>query len=211
MPDTPRRRAGLLRGASGPALFLLRQYERTGEPRLLAAAAEALRRDLAVCVVQKAGGGLEVDEGWRTLPYLGDGSAGIGLVLDDLVAHAPDLAGEFERAREGIVTAASSRFYAQPGLLQGRAGLILHLARTTTPGAARERLAQQVSGLGWLAMAYQGQLAFPGHQMMRLSMDLATGTAGCLLALASALDGDRATHLPFLPPPPAAHTRGSAH
>ncbi|TVZ90146.1 class III lanthionine synthetase LanKC [Streptomyces sp. BK340] len=217
VPDAPRRRAGLLRGASGPALFLLRRYEETGEPRLLAAAAEALRRDLACCVVQTASGALEVDEGWRTLPYLGDGSVGIGLVLDDYLAQAggalagsADTTREFERARTGILTAATSRFYAQPGLFQGRAGMVLHLARSTAPGAGPERLAQQIDGLGWLAMAYQGQLAFPGHQMMRLSMDLATGTAGCLLALAAAHDAGRTAHLPFLPPPPAAPTRGSA-
>ncbi|MER6038652.1 class III lanthionine synthetase LanKC [Streptomyces sp. NPDC001835] len=235
VPDTPRRRAGLLRGATGPALFLLRRYEQTGETRLLVAAAEALRRDLAGCVLQKAHGGLEVDEGWRTLPYLGDGSVGIGMVLDDYLAHAGDggerfsslartaddaretaflahaagAAAEFEQARTGIRTAATSRFYAQPGLFQGRAGMILHLARGLTADAGRERLEQQIAGLGWFAMAYQGQLAFPGNQMMRLSMDLATGTAGCLLALASALDAERAAHLPFLPPP-AALTRGSA-
>ncbi|MER6025951.1 class III lanthionine synthetase LanKC [Streptomyces sp. NPDC001851] len=208
LPDTPRRRAGLLRGATGPALFLLRRYEQTGEDRFLTAAAEALRRDLDCCVTQEASGGLEVDEGWRTLPYLGDGSVGIGLVLDDYLAHADS--GEFERARTGILTAATSRFYAQPGLFQGRAGMILHLARSTAPGAGRDRLEQQIAGLGWFAMDYQGQLAFPGHQMMRLSMDLATGTAGCLLALAAARDDAGTAHLPFLPPPPAARTRGSA-
>ncbi|MFE0516871.1 lanthionine synthetase LanC family protein, partial [Streptomyces sp. NPDC058964] len=208
-PDTPRRRAGLLRGASGPALFLLRQYEETGEPRLLAAAGEALRRDLECCVVRE-GGGLEVDEGWRTLPYLGDGSAGIGLVLDEHLAHATDATGEFERARRAVLTAATSRFYAQPGLFQGRAGMILHLSRTTTPGATADRLAGQIAGLGWFAMSYQGQLAFPGHQMMRLSMDLATGTAGCLLALAAALDGARTAQLPFLPPHRRPSPRGSA-
>ncbi|MFF4488050.1 class III lanthionine synthetase LanKC [Streptomyces sp. NPDC001544] len=206
VPDGARPRAGLLRGATGPALFLLRRYEATGEPRLLAAAAEALRRDLARCVLQVKTGGLEVDEGWRTLPYLGDGSAGIGLVLDDFLAHATGDTGEFEEARASILTAATSRFYAQPGLFQGRAGMILHLGRTTTPGATPSRLADQITGLGWFAMAYQGQLAFPGHQMMRLSMDLATGTAGCLLALAAALDGEHTAHLPFLPPPPAAPT-----
>ncbi|MEV5959210.1 class III lanthionine synthetase LanKC [Streptomyces sp. NPDC051987] len=200
VPDPPRQRAGLLRGATGPALFLLRRYERTGDTALLTAAGRALRRDLDRCVVQK-GGGLEVDEGWRTLPYLGDGSVGIGMVLDDWLAHGVDETGAFERARAAVRTAATSRFYAQPGLFQGRAGMVLHLART---GADPERLAAQIEGLGWLAMAYQGQLAFPGHQMMRLSMDLGTGTAGCLLALTAALDGDRAAHLPFLPPPPAA-------
>ncbi|SFY48528.1 class III lanthionine synthetase LanKC [Streptomyces sp. F-1] len=211
VPDTPRRRAGLLRGATGPALFLLRRYERTGEEPLLASAAEALRRDLAMCVRQEVTGGLEVDEGWRTLPYLGDGSAGIGMVLDDLLAaKVPDPDGEFARARDGILTSATSRFYAQPGLFQGRAGMILHLARSGAPGATPQRLTRQIEALGWSAMSYQGQLAFPGHQMMRLSMDLATGTAGCLLALSSALDDGRTAHLPFLPPPPAAPIRGSA-
>ncbi|SEP74105.1 Protein kinase domain-containing protein [Streptomyces sp. yr375] len=203
VPDAPRRRAGLLRGASGPALFLLRQYELTGEQGLLEAAGVALRQDLAACV-ERDGGSLEVDEGWRTLPYLGDGSVGVGAVLDDHLAHVPDPGGEFERARAGILIAATSRFYAQPGLFQGRAGMILHLARTTAPGATPARLAEQIAALGWFAMPYQGQLAFPGHQMMRLSMDLGTGTAGCLLALAAALDPDGAgttAHLPFLPPP----------
>ncbi|MFI7407098.1 class III lanthionine synthetase LanKC [Streptomyces sp. NPDC049627] len=213
LPDTPRRRrAGLLRGASGPALFLLRQYERTGEPGLLAAAGVALRRDLECCMTHPSGS-LEVDEGWRTLPYLGDGSAGIGMVLDDYLAHAAEPDTEFERARAGILTAATSRFYVQPGLFQGRAGMILHLARTTAPGATGERLAGQIAGLGWFAMDYQGQLAFPGHQMMRLSMDLGTGTAGCLLALgaAHAAPGDPAApHLPFLPPLGRPPQRGSA-
>lgn len=197
LPEAPgRRRAGLLRGAAGTALFLLRQYERTGEARLLAAAGVALRRDLDCCVTRE-GGALEVDEGWRMMPYLGDGSAGIGMVLDDCLAHIEDTDGEFERARAGIVTAAGCRFYVQPGLFQGRAGMILHLART---GASRERLAEQVAALGWFAMDFQGQLAFPGHQMMRLSMDLGTGTAGCLLALGAALDTPAGAHLPFLPP-----------
>ncbi|MFJ2884655.1 class III lanthionine synthetase LanKC [Streptomyces sp. NPDC087305] len=209
-PASPRRRAGLLRGASGPALFLLRQYEATGDKRLLDAATAALRQGLDCCVVQR-GGGLEVDEGWRTLPYLGDGSVGLGMVLDDLLAHLPDETGEFERARAGILTAATSRFYAQPGLFQGRAGMVLHLARTTAPGAAADRLAEQVAGLGWFAMSYEGQLAFPGHQMMRLSMDLGTGTAGCLLALGAAFgDAESAPGLPFLPPLRRPLKRGSA-
>ncbi|MCC9690595.1 hypothetical protein E4N64_34805, partial [Streptomyces sp. MNU103] len=41
---------------------------------------------------------------------------------------------------------------------------------------------RQIDALAWHAMSYHGRLAFPGEQMMRLSMDLSTGTAGCLLA-----------------------------
>ena len=48
-------------------------------------------------------------------------------------------------------------------------------------------------------MTYEGHLAFPGEQLLRLSMDLATGTAGVLLALGAALH-DEPVHLPFLAP-----------
>ncbi len=200
-----RRRAGLLRGATGPALLLLRLYEHTGIPALLEHAARALRLDLDSCVTTPSGA-LEVDEGWRSMPYLGDGSAGVGMVLDDYSGLArsagggdPEVTGPFEEARTAIVRAATSRLYAQPGLFAGRAGLILHLARTTTPGVPDGALDAQIGTLGWYGMAYRGDLAFPGNQMMRLSMDLGTGTAGCLLALGAARP-DGIARLPFLPP-----------
>ncbi|MFE7774038.1 class III lanthionine synthetase LanKC [Streptomyces sp. NPDC057445] len=199
------RRAGLLHGASGAALLQLRLYERSGDPALLALAAEALHRDLDRCVVRGERGTLQVDEGWRTMPYLGAGSAGIGMVLDDWLAHGDDE--RFARARSGIVRAAQAKFYAQPGLFRGAAGMVLYLSRTTAsgPGTSATDLARQVGVLSWHALPYEGGLAFPGEQMMRLSMDLATGTAGCLLALGAALH-DAPVRLPFLPPlPPAAH------
>ncbi|MGP4014045.1 class III lanthionine synthetase LanKC, partial [Streptomyces sp. 4N124] len=198
------RRAGLLDGATGPALFFLRLYESTGDGGLLDHAASALRADLARCVRDDTGT-LAVDEGFRTMPYLGTGSVGIGTVIEDYLAHRPDDE-EFTRARNDIAPAARSRYYAQPGLFHGRAGMILHLART---GASRTDLEAQTAALGWYAMPYEGELAFPGEQMMRLSMDLATGTAGCLLALTAARPG-RTVALPFLPPLPAAAAPGPA-
>ncbi|MFG2191400.1 class III lanthionine synthetase LanKC [Streptomyces sp. NPDC048639] len=197
-----RPRAGLLHGASGEALLHLRLFERTGDEELLDLAADALRRDLARCV-QSAGGTLQVDEGWRTMPYLGAGSVGIGMVLDDYLAHRADA--DFETARHEIVRAAQATFYAQPGLFRGAAGMVLHLSRTTTggPGTQPGDVRRQIDCLSWGAVPYRGRLAFPGEQMMRLSMDLSTGTAGCLLALGSALH-DRAVALPFLPPPTTA-------
>ncbi|WP_052865631.1 class III lanthionine synthetase LanKC [Streptomyces niger] len=189
-------RAGLLRGASGPALLFLRLYEGTGDPGLLDLAAQALRSDLARCV-RNARGTLLVDEGWRTMPYLGAGSVGIAMVLDDYLTHRADA--EFEEARMAMLPAAQARFYAQPGLFRGRAGMVLHLARTTTPDPEVEAaLASQIADLSWYTMPYRGELAFPGDQLMRLSMDLSTGTAGCLLALGSALH-EEPVQLPFLP------------
>ncbi|GGT22663.1 hypothetical protein GCM10010254_48850 [Streptomyces chromofuscus] len=85
-------------------MFLLRRSGETGERALLDAAGAALRRDLDCCVVQK-GGSLEVDEGRRTMPYLGDGSVGLGMVLDDYLAHAGDEAGTATSARATLLTA----------------------------------------------------------------------------------------------------------
>ncbi|MFE6844726.1 class III lanthionine synthetase LanKC [Streptomyces sp. NPDC057686] len=197
-PEQRPARAGLMYGNTGPALLFLRLYERTGDKELLLQSARSLHRDLDRCVTS-AYGTLQVNEGWRTMPYLGEGSVGIGMVLDDWLEHAPDE--RFERARREIVRAAQATFYAQPGLLRGAAGMILHLARTTTPGPGTgpADIARQIDALARHAVPYQGHLAFPGEQMMRLSMDLATGTAGALLALGSAAPGGRA-HLPFLPP-----------
>ncbi|WP_320777678.1 class III lanthionine synthetase LanKC [Streptomyces sp. CRN 30] len=197
--DSARPRAGLLHGAAGRALLFVRLYERTRDSVLLDLARDALRQDLARCV-RGVGGALQVDEGWRTMPYLGAGSVGIGMVLDDYLAHRDDE--EFARARTEIVAAAQAMFYAQPGLYRGVAGMVLYLARTTAtgPGTGPEAVRRQLDALSWHAMSYRGRLAFPGEQMMRLSMDLATGTAGCLLAVAS-VHGDPPAGLPFLPPP----------
>ncbi|MEE1939830.1 class III lanthionine synthetase LanKC [Streptomyces sp. TRM 70361] len=201
-------RAGLLYGSAGQALLFLRLYERTGDSALLDLAADALRRDLDCCVTG-IGGGLQVDEGWRTMPYLGAGSVGIGMVLDDYAAHRTDE--RFEQARRDIVRAAQAKFYAQPALFRGAAGMVLHLARTTVggPGTQDADLRRQIDSMTWGAVPYRGQLAFPGEQMMRLSMDLATGTAGCLLALGAALH-DTPARLPFLPPLRRPQSRPSA-
>jgi hypothetical protein len=188
-------RAGLLRGPSGPALLFIRMFERTDDPGYLDLAAAALGADLDRCVPDGSGG-LKVDEGWRSMPYLDGGSAGIGLVIDDFLVHRRDAG--FERAAEGIVTAACSTYYAQPGLFRGRAGMMLYLSggQRADRAAGDPRVAAHVRRLAWHAIGYRGGTAFPGENLFRLSMDLATGTAGVLLGLARALSPDGG-ELPF--------------
>ncbi|MBO0819574.1 MAG: class III lanthionine synthetase LanKC, partial [Nocardiopsaceae bacterium] len=199
-------RAGLMHGASGPALLFVRMFERTGDTGYLDLAAVALGRDLDACVIDGKGA-LAVNEGWRTMPYLGDGSAGIGLVAQDYLGHADDerLAEAVPRIRQG----ARSVFYVQPGLLAGRAGMILSLSRDASPGqspgsrsqpageaVADPDIASQIRRLEWHAVSYSGGTAFPGDNLLRLSMDLATGTAGVLLALHAVRHPD-SRDLPF--------------
>jgi len=198
--------AGLARGRSGPALMFLRLYEISGDTALLDHAARALRQDLRRCVV-RPDGAMEVNEGWRTMPYLAAGSVGIGLVLDQYLRHRSDE--QFAEAAAAIRRAARSPFYVQSGLFAGRAGIILYLAaRVAAAGQAadddRQELVAQLRRLTWHALPYRGVLAFPGEQLLRLSMDLATGGAGVLLAVGAALHDEPVT-LPFCAPLSGAH------
>jgi tRNA A-37 threonylcarbamoyl transferase component Bud32 len=189
--------AGLTRGSSGPALFFLRLYERFGETTLLDIAATAIRQDLRRCVLREDSGTMEVEEGWRTMPYLADGSAGIGLVIDDYLVHREDE--QFADAATGIRRATESAFYIQSGLFWGRAGMLLFHGRARGTSTERDDVIEEhVRRLNWHALTYEGHLAFPGERLLRLSMDFATGTAGVLLALGAALH-DEPVHLPFLP------------
>jgi len=189
--------AGLVRGRSGVALLLLRAYDDTRDTRYLDAAADALRADLRRCVL-RANGALEVNEGWRTMPYLDVGSVGIGLVLDEYLARRPDDA--FTEASRGVRLAARSPMYILPSLFSGRAGVILYLARRSPSPATDPDVAAQVRALAWHALPYGGGLAFPGNGLLRLSMDLATGTAGVLLAIGAVLH-DQPVPAPLLPSP----------
>jgi predicted Ser/Thr protein kinase len=190
-------RTGLLHGGAGAALLFLHRYESTGDAAFLDLAARALRLDLRHCI-RRPNGALHVDEGWRSLPYLGRGSVGIGLVLHRFLAHRADE--DLAEAAHAIRLAARSPLYVQPGLFNGRAGIILYLSAGRAPGTAvSPDLSDQVRRLGWHAVTHDGHVFFPGDGLRRLSLDLATGNAGVLLALGAAL-GDRPVHLPFLGP-----------
>jgi hypothetical protein len=167
-------RAGLMHGSSGPALLFLHAYELSGDSGLLTRAADALRQDLRRCVLGDDGS-LQVNQGWRRLPYLEEGSAGIALVLARYLRHHRDE--EFAQALKALRRVSRARYFVQPGLFNGRAGIIAALE----PGDPD--LPELISGLRWHALPYGGGLAYPGDQLLRLSMDFATGTAGVLYAL----------------------------
>jgi hypothetical protein len=186
-------RGGLLRGMAGPALLFLRLYDDTGDTRYLDLAGTALRADLARGERLANGTFQLVEDGQRYLLYLDGGSGGLGLVLNQYLRHRDDPA--FHTALAGIERGCRSTFVRQPGLLRGRAGLIAALSRLPGPDNRRS-IAAHIRRLAWHAETYQGHLAFPGDKLMRLSMDLASGSAGILLALSAAFEGTPV--LPFL-------------
>ncbi len=208
---------GLMRGASGQALLFIRLYERTGNPDYLEAAEGAIAADLAQCVTNHHGALQVNDNGWRTLPYLGGGSAGIGMVIDQFAAHRANEA--FADAARGIRLAANAGLYVQAGLFHGRAGMIACLASARDAGqaggdsgraAAARAIGTQVARLAWPAGPDGGGQAFPGDMLLRLSMDLGTGTAGVLLGTAAALAAHGAV-LPFFARPASLPARATAN
>lgn len=177
-------RGGLMRGPSGQALFWTRHYERTGDPRSLEHARQLVDIDLSV-MQMCPDGSMQLREERRTMPYLGSGSVGVGLVLLQLVRHVDEP--RYASALLAISRAAAVEFTAQAGLLNGRAGLILflgELSKSPYAGADCEQtLAQQLQLLGLHSLNHAGGLHFPGEQNLRLSTDWATGSAGILASL----------------------------
>jgi hypothetical protein len=205
-PVIPPDQAGLLHGAAGPAFFFLQLYRDNRDPALLDLARAALDQDIACCETNDRGAVL-VSDGHRLLPYLGVGSAGLALPLAEYLQHRDDE--RLRRVLDGVLLAARPGFTMHSGLFTGRAGLMAVLAwraardsaardsaardsaardsaardSAARDSAAREAMSVHIRRLAWHAIRYQDGIAFPGDGLLRLSMDLATGTAGVLLAL----------------------------
>ncbi|MEU7165528.1 class III lanthionine synthetase LanKC [Streptomyces morookaense] len=181
---------GLMRGWSGPALLFVRLCAATGEERWLRCADTALARDVARCGAPH-GRYVQVRDGERRVPDLAAGSAGIGVVLHEFLRHRPDP--HFARLRDRIRDGLRTELLLSPGLFTGHAGLLYALAHLDGPQELRE---VHLRGLGLHAVPYEGELAFAMDGLLRLSMDLATGAAGVLLAVHAAVRGGGG--LPFL-------------
>ncbi|SIR93663.1 class III lanthionine synthetase LanKC [Microbacterium sp. RURRCA19A] len=195
---------GLLRGPSGAAIVALSLYDRQADTALLALAEAAVRQDLESCL-RASDGSLQMNEGWRLLPYLGSGSAGVGHALAAVIERHP--ATPLASQLRSLARAAEPEFVLEPGLFQGRAGLLLFLAGmpraadgTEDAAVARVRVRHERS-LTLHAIPRPVGTGYPGRALLRLSCDLGTGSAGVLWALAAVRDGQRRT-LPFLDLPP---------
>ena len=179
------RGAGLMWGATGTALFALRLFEQTGSREHLQLAMDALDEDLLHCRTADDGS-LQVDEGRRLLPYLAAGSAGIGIVLAQLIPHLSEPE-RYSTQLDGIARAASAPFTVQAGLFAGRSGLMLlqltlaRLGRSTPE--LRASLDEHAKSLRLHAVRHAAGVGFVGDGLLRLSCDLATGSAGALLTL----------------------------
>lgn len=183
-------RAGLMRGWSGVALALVRVYRATGEAGLLDAAVRALHLDLDQCLELSDGTLLVRSSGSKGLPNIEGGGMGVALAVHELLRHRDD--DRCARALPFLLNSCRALVLVQADLFYGKAGQVAVLARV---GGREEELAARVRELDWYALPFLGHTAFHGGKLPRYSMDLASGGAGVLLALAAARGGGA----PFLP------------
>ncbi|GAA2572241.1 class III lanthionine synthetase LanKC [Winogradskya consettensis] len=194
------RRPGLMRGWSGPAVLFARCALLTGDPRWTELAEQALLTDLRHG--RRAEGTLQLLTDGKLLPYLNEGSAGVALAALALPpeTRVPVTEIVLAAARAGAVEA-----MAQGGLFNGRAGIVYLLAHVATRWPDwHEALADQRRLLSLHAAPVGNGRVLHGDQLIRLSTDLATGSAGALLALTVADEPDRAA-LPGALAPVAHH------
>lgn len=191
-----RPRPGLMRGAAGGALLMLRLHEATADPKYLHLAGESLRHDLAEAGWTESADG-SADAPWK-VPFLSFGGAGLGMVVEEAARVLDDPL--FAAARDALREVTAPPFMLNSGLFHGRAGALLALRHLHDGTPATEAaVTRHLDALGWHTVRCDGHLAFLGDHTLRLSADLATGTAGVLLAVESAL-GDAGPGLPFLGP-----------
>ncbi|MEV6525745.1 class III lanthionine synthetase LanKC [Longispora sp. NPDC051575] len=195
----PPDKAGLLRGMSGPGLLFLHLHAATGDSKYLDLARSALHWDLARGQFLDNDTFQLVEPGARTryLIYLDGGSAGFAMVAHEYLRHREDA--QLSAAVAGVRRACRSRLVREPGLIRGRSGFIAALAHL---GHAEDRpvIDDHVRRLAWHAQPYKGHLSFPGIKLLRMSMDVATGNAGILLALNAAFESEGHPVLPYLDP-----------
>ncbi|MGW5876538.1 class III lanthionine synthetase LanKC [Nocardiopsis terrae] len=200
LPDSPCGPTGLFRGWSGPALLLLRLHQVTGESEYLRQALRALYLDLDNCSTT-LDGTLQAGTGGVLRPYLESGSAGIALVVREVLRHIDDH--RLSEALPFLVRACRSPLVVDAPLFNGRAGLIAVSHEFRDGFGATDVVREHLSHLHWHALSYDGHLAFPGDGGVRLSMDLASGNAGVLLALSYVRGMNHHPLLPFLGTPRA--------
>lgn len=188
-PDHP---SGLAHGRPGIALALYYLSMCTGADEPFERGLRLLRAELGHTEPIPVGAlGFRVsDTDRRNMPYLACGSAGYAYVLARYLGHRPDP--ELAAVLRSCVRAVGIRFTAAPGLCRGQAGLTLVHADVAARFPEENFLPdpdRRATALFKYAIADGTGVRWLGGLGQRLSADLATGSAGILLALQHATAG----------------------
>lgn len=167
-------------GASGPAFFLLQLYRATGDEKVLALGKAALDHEMAAAILRDDYAVWHRSTNNPILsPYWRYGAAGVGSVL---IRYHEELGDE--RYRDLAHRAAryvSSKYVVFPGQFVGLSGMgefLLDMAYVTDDRQYLDDAWRLAEGIRLYRMELPEGLAFPGEEVLRISNDFGTGSAG---------------------------------
>ena len=198
---------GYALGTSGIALYLLYLSLATGEKRFLHAGEQAMTFDLAH--LRRTG------EGYLSTPrgptiafenvltqYWLDGSAGVATALMRFWAATKNP--KYFETLTHLLPDVSRKYTSFPGLFRGLSGLghvLLDAYTFTEDPQYLQEAYRTASGILPYQLHRPDGIAFPGEQLLRISTDFGTGSAGIALflyRLAHTNEGQRAENTNFL-------------
>lgn len=181
---------GLFRGWSGPAILFARCAAAVDDDWWRYAACRAIEHDQRWARRAEDGSVNLLHDG-KLLCYLAGGSSGLALAV--LAVQPENLMPDRARFVSAVARACAVPLVTQGGLLNGRAGLIYFLARVAHKYPEwSSHLDEQLKLLGLHVTRVGEDEIAAGDQLVRLSTDLATGSAGLMLAMYAATHPDKA-------------------
>ncbi|MGO1661657.1 MAG: class III lanthionine synthetase LanKC [Canibacter sp.] len=175
--------SGLLYGHLGIAWLMAEAYQHIPDDLLLDAANQALNNELTGYINDERYGTLQSAQGHRQLPYLSMGSAGFGVVLPKIPRDAVD--GAVIDAVPQLLKATIATVCVCPGLFNGYSGLALGRSGMQTFLELETYDPRDLSDVlkAFAMQTADGAALFAGDSGLRLTADVASGSAGILLAL----------------------------
>ncbi len=186
---------GLAHGGSGIALFFLYLHLATLDPEYLEVGRSALAFDIANTSPMEGNGlTLRMKASSRTVvPYWRWGAAGLGTAVVRFLKVVGE--SEYRDVLDKLIVDADRKYTIFPSRFFGLAGLgdfFLDMAQLDDGRDAEmyiEKARKAAAGILLFQVQRPTGIAFPGEELMRLSCDYGTGSAGILLFLHRLIHG----------------------
>lgn len=194
-----RSRIGLMHGHAGVALFLHAMWALTGARTYLEAGLLLLRRDLGSRLILKDGSISITDKigGRRALPYLSEGSAGVG-VVSVLYRSKCESIQFFDEHLPGFGNDTFKLFTLNAGLYSGLSGLIYFQKELNQRGISdHDALSTVTQALDKYLIASASGYRVLGDGGRKYSADIWSGSSGIIRTLDALIRGPRFQYLPL--------------
>lgn len=182
---------GLMDGYSGISLFFSVMYSVTSEQKYIDYSKAFLDKDLLRKFKHNDGSLQLLDKNNRALPYLSNGSIGLGIAIDFLnnasgIYHYADVLEEVKKIKNTKITIDASLFDGVLGFL-----MLTSIYKDVS-------VEDMISIASIYFLQKEEAIYIPGKMFYKLSSDLHTGVTGAILALICAIERDSTLWIPMV-------------